>query len=417
MPPVPPLVERCVLGVDVKRYSARTTQQQLLMQQDLDRLLGEAAAAAGLDRSVWERQPGGDGEIAELPPGTDLIAVVRRLVLELVPLLADHNDGHTPERRIGLRMAVHLDVSLSGPLGSPGPALVVLNRLLNARPVRDALDASPSGLALIVSATVFDRVVRSGLGGLRPEQFHEVTVDLPDKDFHQTAYVHVPAALTASGWRPGAPGPDPAPGPVPGPGGGPVGGGPGGAPQAPPQPPPPRPAEPASPPEGAQYGGIRIGRQRAERVVFGDYHEAPPPVDHEGLGRRALDAGNYATARTHLASAMESAPDDPALRFRRALALLDGKRPHLHSWPVLDQVIGLLEGARHGLPEAMALWLLVIEDRQQSWRHRTRVPAELVDHVNTLPPQAAAEIVRHITAAENHVWQLLAARSGRNTPR
>jgi hypothetical protein len=188
------LVDRFVVGVDVQRYSARVTRQQQLLRRELDRMLDEAAEAAGASRAQWYRVDGGDGEIAVLPADVNLLAVVRGFVSELDLRLADHNEDHAPETEVRLRVAMH-----SGSLtpleggGYTGPAFTVLRRLLDSEPVRAALKEVPEAhLAQIISGSVYERAVVPELGGLRPRQFREVKVDLPAKEFHETAYVHVP---------------------------------------------------------------------------------------------------------------------------------------------------------------------------------------------------------------------------------
>ncbi|MET8847938.1 GUN4 domain-containing protein [Amycolatopsis sp. NPDC004625] len=189
------LFERFVLGIDIRKYSDRPVRRHVVLQRELDRILGEAADGAGIDRGRWDRQPGGDGELAMLPPDVDLIAVVRGFVDQLDIRLADHNEDHEPEMRIRLRVAMHSDVMTAGPLGWAGPASVITARLLDSKPLRAALDEnSRANLAQIISGPVYRKVVGSGLGGLRPGQFRPVRIGV--KEFQDTAYVHVPGVST-----------------------------------------------------------------------------------------------------------------------------------------------------------------------------------------------------------------------------
>lgn len=156
-------------------------------------MLDAAAARAGLDRGGWWRREDGDGEVAALPPGVDLLAAVRGFVTELDLQLTDHNEDHSADTRIRLRVAMHIDSLTEGALGFAGPALIVLSRLLDSAPVRTALDQHPeANLAQIISASLYERAVVPELGGLRPSQFNEVLVDLPAKNFRERAYVYVP---------------------------------------------------------------------------------------------------------------------------------------------------------------------------------------------------------------------------------
>jgi hypothetical protein len=195
------LVERFVVGVDIKGFSALVTRRQILVQDALHRMLGEAAASVGLDRDLWTRHPGGDGEVAVLPADVDLVAAVRGFVTALDTRLADHNEDHHDGARIRLRVAMHTDVVVTeqGPLGYAGPALTVLSRLLDADPARAALKEAPdANLAQIISDVLYRKAVLSGLGSLRPRQFRQVRVDLPDKGFHETAYLYVPPHETTT---------------------------------------------------------------------------------------------------------------------------------------------------------------------------------------------------------------------------
>src|ERR1700683_5405348 len=69
--------ERMLIGVDIHKYSARNLRRQDEIQRNLAGLLNQAATAARLDRTRWEISPTGDGEMAVLPAGADLVSGVR----------------------------------------------------------------------------------------------------------------------------------------------------------------------------------------------------------------------------------------------------------------------------------------------------------------------------------------------------
>lgn len=189
------LYDRVVAGFDVKGFSLRNARQQRLIQHELDRMLTSAAAAAGLDRDKWDRRGDGDGEVAILPADIDLLSITRRFITELDLLLTDHNEDHVPQTQIRLRVAmVSGTVILSdSPLGHGGQALIDLARLLGCPPLRETLTGDPeSNLAQIVSESLFQRAVVPELGGMRRGQFREVSVDIPEKNFRQDAYIYVP---------------------------------------------------------------------------------------------------------------------------------------------------------------------------------------------------------------------------------
>lgn len=220
------LIDRCVVGVDVEGYSRRDLRRQRDAQRDLRDLLAEAARRAGLDRTAWEVFHTGDGELAVLPADVNLLAVVGRFIPELHGLLVLRNEDRVPGTKIRLRLAMHIDtLTPSTPGHYAGAALVVLTRLLDSRPVRDALGrAAHADLAVILSTPVYDKVVLSGLLAVCEGDFAPVEVHLPAKGFHQVAYVHVPGhdmrtfGAGATLGPPAAPVPAPSPVGAPGPG-------------------------------------------------------------------------------------------------------------------------------------------------------------------------------------------------------
>lgn len=202
------LVERFVLGIDIKDSSALPARVQAKLYEELDRMLDEASARVGLDRSSWTRQPGGDGEVAVLPADVDLVALVGDFVLRLDRLLTDHNEISAPTARLRVRLAMHTGALTPSRFGFAGPALVTLARLLDSKPVRAALDAAPTAnMAQIISESLFHKAVAAELDGLRPRQFRQVRVNV--KAFHETAYVHVPGGPHPQPPPPGGPGTPP----------------------------------------------------------------------------------------------------------------------------------------------------------------------------------------------------------------
>jgi class 3 adenylate cyclase len=201
------LVNRFVLGVDVEKYSARNVRQQDDTQRALDRILHEAATAAGLDRQEWVTMPGGDGEHAILPADVDMVAVASGLVAQLDDLLTAYNEDHSDVMKIRLRVAMHMDMVLHSALGYAGPGLVVLSRLLDAAEFKQGLArARDASLALLVSEPVYRSVIESGLGGLRPGRFRLVQIDNPAKGFRQGAYLYIPGSTGKEPWEPGTAG-------------------------------------------------------------------------------------------------------------------------------------------------------------------------------------------------------------------
>ncbi|WP_432837302.1 hypothetical protein [Dactylosporangium sp. CA-092794] len=185
---------RILVAVDVERYSQRENLQQYHIQRAFQRALADAADRLGLRRAEWLTQPSGDGELAILPAGTSEPLVVAHLGATLDALLRERNRDLGADLRIRLRLAVHVGlVHLDGANGFPGAAAVTVCRLVEARPLKDALAAFPSaGAALIVSEQVYDDVVAQRYEGLRPDSYTRVRIELPEKRFEAGAWIAVP---------------------------------------------------------------------------------------------------------------------------------------------------------------------------------------------------------------------------------
>ncbi|WP_435135243.1 hypothetical protein [Actinacidiphila sp. bgisy144] len=181
---------RLCLAVDVEQYSRFDTRTQSAVQADLVRMLDEAAAATGLDRTTWARQPQGDMEFAVLPETTPETSVLGPFVHHLGARLADRN-ARSAAPRVRLRLAVDIGVAADAALGHAGPAPVAVARYVNAYQLKEALAAlTTADLAVIVSDRLYQDVVRSGLVGLDPAQYVRVHVQV--KEFGGYGWIRVP---------------------------------------------------------------------------------------------------------------------------------------------------------------------------------------------------------------------------------
>jgi hypothetical protein len=167
---------RLLLAVDIQGYSKRDTREQLLAQRQLSDALGRAARGVGLDRALWDKQVGGDGELATLPDGVDPATVAGDFVVLLDEALRETNRD-AGRFRLRVRLALHHGTLTAGPFGPAGDAPIVVQRLLDATPLRRLLaDDAGRDLAYVVSDSLFDDVVRTGFCSLAPREFQAVKV-------------------------------------------------------------------------------------------------------------------------------------------------------------------------------------------------------------------------------------------------
>lgn len=166
--PLHGLVYRLVVAVDVEGYSKLDALDQSLVQARLSDVLDAAARNAGLDRDLWYRQVRGDGELAVLPADADAAWVVAHFTERLAAALAELRAAGTPLR---MRVAMHCGPLTAGAFGLVGDAPIVTCRLLDAKPVRDALATADDDLVLVISQRLHDDVVRTRFHDLDPSRF------------------------------------------------------------------------------------------------------------------------------------------------------------------------------------------------------------------------------------------------------
>ncbi|MER6355185.1 hypothetical protein ABT186_26050 [Streptomyces sp. NPDC001634] len=182
---------RLLLAVDAKGYGGVDVLTQRQLQEAIQRLLGEAADAAGLQRERWETQEAGDSVLAVLPEGASEPDLVDPFMRHLDAGLRAFNHGRLPEARLRLRAAVHFGTASPAANGFVGRAPVEIGRMLDSAMLRSALAAAPEAcLALAVSATVFNDVVREAYTTIRAQEFHEVLIE--EKEYAGRAWIWVP---------------------------------------------------------------------------------------------------------------------------------------------------------------------------------------------------------------------------------
>lgn len=164
-----------LVAVDIEGFSKLSAAQQKRTQADLHAVLQDAAEAAGLDRSRWLRQVGGDGELAILPSETDglrlLVAYPRALAAAIARL------NRRRGRRLRIRLSMHHGPLSDGVFGAVGRAPIVVSRLVDAEVLREELRGNPGlDLVLIVSGSLYSDIVETEFGGLDPSAFRPVEV-------------------------------------------------------------------------------------------------------------------------------------------------------------------------------------------------------------------------------------------------
>ncbi|MFD3586162.1 hypothetical protein [Streptomyces sp. NPDC058683] len=182
---------RPLLAVDAKGYGGVDAVTQRQLQEAIGRLLGESAAAVGLDWERWQLQEGGDSVFAVLPEGASEPDLVDPFMRRLDAGLRAFNHGRMRESWLRLRAAVHFGTASPGPIGFVGRAPVEVGRMLDSAVLKAALAAAPDAcLAVAVSPTVFNEVIAQAFTTIRTEEFREVRV--VEKEHSGRAWIWVP---------------------------------------------------------------------------------------------------------------------------------------------------------------------------------------------------------------------------------
>lgn len=184
------LVYGLVFVVDIENFSRLDTFDQAMAQARLSQILDVAARRACLDRKKWHRQPRGDGELAVLPPTTDVAWVVADFTEQILRELK--NPGYPSLR---LRLSMHYGTLTAGVLGPTGDAPIIACRLVDARETRRALSLeADSDAVIVVSDRLFRDVVATRFHGLQPERFRQMRMSVKGKKYTGYICVGSPAA-------------------------------------------------------------------------------------------------------------------------------------------------------------------------------------------------------------------------------
>jgi hypothetical protein len=183
-------VRRLLVSVDAKGYSSSTSNWQSRIQSGILEVCERAATRAGLSRATWQTQAAGDGELSVLPETEPEPRVVDDFVRHLSAELHRHNRDLPENKQLRLRMAIHFGPAVLARNGFAGAGPIVVSRLCDSRPLRDALDGSGADLAVILSQRVFSETVEQEHTSLDPKGFRQVAVQV--KEFAEDAWIWVP---------------------------------------------------------------------------------------------------------------------------------------------------------------------------------------------------------------------------------
>jgi tetratricopeptide (TPR) repeat protein len=162
-----PAVHRTIFVVDVEGFGdkRRTNTDRLTVRDGMYRAVQQAFRDVGIPWADCYHESCGDGVFVLIPAEVPKGLFVGSMPRELAEALREHNAAHRTEERIRLRMALHAGEVYYDEHGVTAESINLAFRMLDARPLKDALAESPGVLALIVSPWFFDEVVRHSAAG------------------------------------------------------------------------------------------------------------------------------------------------------------------------------------------------------------------------------------------------------------
>ncbi|WP_053720015.1 substrate-binding domain-containing protein [Saccharothrix sp. NRRL B-16348] len=192
-------LHRTVVVVDVSAFGGRLRVPQEEIRRGLYAALEAAFDDSGLDWAASRHEDRGDGVLVLVPPDVPKSRVVDGLPHALLGELRRYNATRNEDARIRLRMAITAGEVQHDEHGVVGDEVTLAFRLLDSRPLRDALARSTALFALIVSDRFYADVVRPD-PALAPDSFRPVDVEV--KEVHGRAWLHVPNGVPAINPRP-----------------------------------------------------------------------------------------------------------------------------------------------------------------------------------------------------------------------
>lgn len=150
-----------ILLVDVEGYSAkeRTNEDRLALKGGLERALATAFREAEVRWDELKRQDTGDGWFVLVPAAVGKRFLVERFPHVLVAEIRDHNAVNREQARMRVRMVLDVGEIAESEHGVTSPAIITAARLLDARPLKEALAGSKGVLVVGISSWLYKEVV------------------------------------------------------------------------------------------------------------------------------------------------------------------------------------------------------------------------------------------------------------------
>ncbi|MFI1413050.1 hypothetical protein ACH4Y0_24490 [Streptomyces sp. NPDC020707] len=190
-------VYRTILLFDIEQYGSRDDVEQAFLRRVLYDVADATLAAAAVEETARLRADRGDSVMELIDTRVPVPVLVKSLLAETPALLHNKNRLIASSAQMRLRIVLSSGyVAVDELDGWVGSDLNHAVRLLNSDPLRDALKQRDGDSVLCVSDGIYGGVVRHGPLGVRPDDFHRITVDT--KEGPTVAWLHGAPDATGS---------------------------------------------------------------------------------------------------------------------------------------------------------------------------------------------------------------------------
>ncbi|MGW2381529.1 hypothetical protein [Streptomyces sp. NPDC001658] len=189
-------VHRTILLFDIEQFGTRDDVEQAFLRRVLYDVVDATLLAADIDETARLRADRGDSVMELIDAQASVPALVKTLLTETPALLHNKNRLIATSAQMRLRIVLSSGYVAIDDNGWVGSDLNHAVRLLNSDPLRDALKERTDESVLCVSDAIYQGVVRHGPLGVRPDDFHRITVET--KEGPTVAWVHGEPGPTGS---------------------------------------------------------------------------------------------------------------------------------------------------------------------------------------------------------------------------
>lgn len=180
-----------MLAVDIEGFTRadRDSEIQLYLRRSLYQILQDAFAGSGLPWARCHHEDRGDGVLVIVPSHAPAYGLIDPLPERLRSLVRRHNRVTREPAQMQLRAAINVGLIDRDDHGLVGDELNLLFRMLDARPLRQALTGTGAELALAISRYVHHSLVLQHPTLVDPALFRPLDARVKRTRIHAWLYV------------------------------------------------------------------------------------------------------------------------------------------------------------------------------------------------------------------------------------